>query len=904
MGEETRKLILIDGSGYIFRAFYALPPMTRPDGTPVNAVFGFSSMLMKLMQDWPDDDMIVVLDAGRRSFRTDLYPDYKANRSDPPPELVPQFTLVRDAGRAFGLPVVEQVGFEADDLIATYARQAAAEGREVVVISSDKDLMQLVGQSIGMWDPMKSRNIEREQVIERFGVGPELVRDCLALAGDSSDNVPGVPGIGVKTAAQLLIEYGSLEALLDNAERIKQPKRRQNLMEHADLARLSRDLVSLREDAPKPVPLAEAERREPDPAILLAFFQENGFKSLIGRIEQVADQAETERKEARGAPVYAAMTDLEALDALIAQAYERGRLAIDTETTSLRIREARLAGVSLSVVEGEGHYLPLGHIDEFGQAVPGQADLDAVLERLRPVLADPAVLKIGHNLKYDAGVLDKYGIEIRSLDDTMLLSYALDGASHGHGMDELADRHLGHHTIAYESVCGKGAKQILFSEAPIEKAAPYAAEDAEVTLRLWEVLKQRLVEERMATLYETVERPLVPILCAMELAGIEVDRQHLQRLSAIFGQRMTELDDQAQKLAGHSFNIGSPKQLGEVLFDEMGIEGGKKTKTGAYATGAEVLEDLATKGHELPRVVLDWRQLQKLTRTYTESLVDDISPTTGRIHTSYAMASTSTGRLSSTEPNLQNIPIRTEEGRKIREAFVPAKGLELISADYSQIELRVLAHMADITTLKDAFAKDTDIHRVTAAKMFKKPLDEVGSDLRRSAKMINYGIIYGIGAFGLGQRLGIPQKEAKAFIDAYFDEYPGVRDYMEEAKATAREQGFVATLFGRRCYIPEINAKMPARRSYAERQAINAPIQGSAADIMKRAMIRVDRALRRSGMQARMLLQVHDELVLEAPPDEVEPLTSLLRETMAAAADLSVPLVVDVGHGESWDAAH
>ncbi|MEZ5835372.1 MAG: DNA polymerase I [Geminicoccaceae bacterium] len=904
MSESRKKLVLIDGSGYIFRAFFGLPPMTRPDGTPVNAVFGFSSMIFKLMQDWPDDDMIVVFDASRRSFRTELYAEYKANRTDPPPELVPQFPLVRDAGRAFGLPVVQLEGFEADDLIATYARAARERGQEVVVISSDKDLMQLVGDGIAMFDPMKGKAIGPEEVVERFGVGPELVRDCLALAGDTSDNVPGVPGIGVKTAAQLLGEYGSLESLLERAGEIRQPKRRQNLIEHADMARLSRDLVSLREDVPLPVGLDEIVRADPDPSTLLAFFQENGFRSLIGRIEQVADQAESDRREQAGRAVYSAMTDMAELDALIEKACEAGHLAFDTETTSLRIVEAELAGISLSVEEGRGYYLPLGHVDEFGQKVGGQPELEAVLDRLRPVMADPSVLKIAHNAKYDAGVLDKYGIAIAPVDDTMLLSYVLDGASHGHGLDELAERHLQHHTITYESVCGKGAKQILFTEAPLEKAAPYAAEDAEVALRLWKILKRRLVEERMVTLYERFERPLVPILTRMELAGIKVDRAHLQQLSSLFGQRMAELEERAMALVGHTFNIGSPKQLGEVLFDEMGIEGGKKTKTGAYATGAEVLEALAAGGHELPQVVLDWRQLQKLTRTYSEALVADISPATGRIHTSYAMASTSTGRLSSTEPNLQNIPIRTEEGRKIREAFVPEEGFTLVSADYSQIELRVLAHMADIDALKDAFAKDTDIHRVTAARMFRKPLDEVGSDLRRSAKMINYGIIYGIGAFGLAQRLGIPQKEAKAFIDAYFEEYPGVQDYMERAKATAREQGYVTTLFGRRCHVPEINAKLPTRRNYAERQAINAPIQGSAADIMKRAMIHVAHALEREKMDTRLLLQVHDELVLEVPHDELTALEDLVRSVMEGAASLSVPLVVDVGHGPSWDAAH
>jgi DNA polymerase-1 len=903
------RVVLVDGSGYIFRAFFALPPMTRGDGTPVNAVFGFSSMLFKLMQDHKDDDMIVVFDAGRVSFRNAIYESYKANRDDPPPELVPQFQLVRDAARAFGLPAVEVEGFEADDLIATYVDRARELGREVVIVSSDKDLMQLVADGVRMWDPMKSREIGPAEVEERFGVGPELVQDCLALAGDTSDNVPGVPGIGVKTAAQLLKEYGSLEDLLAKAETIKQPKRRESLIDFADQARLSKELVALRHDAPLPVELDGAVRREIDGATLLAFLKANDFKALIGRIEQVADAAAADRAahaKAAGAdgPVYRAITDLVELDALLAQAEAVGHLAIDTETTSLNVAEAELVGVSLAVEDGHGVYVPVGHVDDFGQRQPGQPALAAVLERLRPVLADPGVLKIGHNLKYDMGVLVKYEVPITPFDDTMLLSYVLDGASHGHGMDELAKRHLDHDTIPYEAVCGKGAKQIGFAQVPIDKATDYAAEDALVTLRLWQLLKRRLIDERVTTVYETLERPLPGILAAMETTGIKVDRHRLEQLSSEFGQRMAMLEEEAVKLAGRSFNLGSPKQLGEILYDEMGIGSAKKTKTGAYATGADILEELAAQGHALPQVVLDWRQLQKLTRTYTESLVEEILPATGRVHTSYMMAATSTGRLSSTDPNLQNIPIRTEEGRKIREAFVADAGYVLVSADYSQIELRVLAHMADIQALKEAFAKDTDIHSVTAARMFKVPESEVGSELRRRAKMINYGIIYGIGAFGLAQRLGIPQGEAKAFIDAYFAEYPGVKDYMEQAKAEAREHGFVKTLFGRRCYVPEIASKQPARRSYAERQAINAPIQGSAADIMKRAMRNVDRRLRAECPDVRMLLQVHDELVFEVPKEAVTPAKALIKEVMERAAELDVPLVVDVGAGANWGVAH
>ncbi len=905
--ERSRKLVLIDGSGYIFRAFFALPPMTRPDGTPVNAVFGFASMLLKLMQERPDDDMIVVFDAGKTTFRNEIYDEYKANREEPPPELVPQFALIRDAARAFGLPVVEVDGFEADDLIATYARQAQARGEPVVVVSSDKDLMQLVGDGVELWDPMKNKPIGPAEVVERFGVGPELVRDCLALAGDSSDNVPGVPGIGVKTAAQLLTEFGSLDGLLANLDRIKQPKRRETLEQNAEKARLSYALVGLRDDAPVDLE-RDASRRQPlDPGPLLAFLQENGFKSLIARIDAVREAAATRHAAAAvepGAARYAVITTLEALDAVLARAVELGRLAIDTETTSLDVSKARLVGISLAVEPREGHYLPLAHVDEFGRRRDGQLDAAEVIERLRPVAGDPSVLKIGHNIKYDQGVLSHYGLALAPIDDTMLISYVLAGASHGHGMDELAKRHLGHDCIPYESVCGKGAAQIGFAQVPIDKATEYAAEDAEVTLRLWETLRPRLLEERMLTVYETMERRLPPIVAAMETTGIRVDRSRLQSLSADFTQRMARLEDEAYRLAGRSFTLGSPKQLGEILFDELGLGGNqRKTKTGAYATDADVLEELATQ-HPLPRVVLDWRQLQKLTRTYTDALVEQINPETGRVHTSYALAATSTGRLSSTDPNLQNIPIRTEEGRKIREAFVAEDGYVLMSADYSQIELRVLAHVADIAALKEAFAKNVDVHAVTASQMFGTPVAEVGPELRRSAKTINYGIIYGIGAFGLAQRLGIPQAQAKAYIESYFAQYPGIRDYMERAKAEARAQGWVRTLFGRRCYIPEINNKIPSRRNYAERQAINAPIQGSAADIMKRAMIRVARALERARAGARLLLQVHDELVLEVPEDEVVATAPLLKGTMEHAAQLDVPLVVDVGYGPTWDAAH
>ena len=902
---NASRLVLVDGSGYIFRAFFALPPMTRADGTPVNAVFGFASMLFKLMTERADDDLLVVFDHARESFRHEMYEHYKANRDEPPPELVPQFGLVRTAAKAFGLPVVEVPGYEADDLIASYAKVAMSEGRTVEIVSSDKDLMQLITDGVYLWDPMKLKVIGADEVVEKFGVGPDRLRDVLALAGDTSDNVPGVPGIGVKTAAQLVNEYGSLELLLASTDKIKQPKRRLTLEENVEQARLSYRLIGLADEVPLPIGLADLGRAAIDPAVLLPFLQENGFKTLISRVGLLEEAAAAHKANAVEREIrYRAITDLADLDAFLAQATSQGLLAIDTETTSLSITDATLVGLSMALDETEGVYVPLCHEDAFGQRCDGQLETDLVIDRLRPILVDPSVLKIGHNLKYDMGVLGKYGAAIAPYDDTLLISYVLDGARNGHGMDELAKRHLDHDTISYDSLTGTGKGRIGFARVAVEKAIDYAAEDALITFRLWRALKQRLVDEKMVRVYEELDRPLPSVVARMELDGISVDRDLLRRLSAEFAQRMAGFEAEAAKLVGHPFNIGSPKQLGEVLFDEMGIPGGKKGKAGAYVTDADVLEQLALQGHELPNVVLQWRQLQKLMRTYTDALVEEISPVDQRVHTSYALASTSTGRLSSTDPNLQNIPIRTEEGRRIRQAFVALPGHVLMSADYSQVELRILAHMADVGALKSAFAADVDIHRLTAAQMFDKPVDEVGGDLRRSAKTINYGIVYGIGPFGLAQRLGIPQAQAKDYIERYFQQYPGIREYMDATKAGARERGYVLTVDGRRCWVPEILSKLPARRAYAERAAINAPIQGSAADIMKRAMIRVARRLANERSGAKLLLQVHDELLLEVPDSEIDATAKLVTDTMEAAADLSVPLIADVGHGRNWDDAH
>ncbi len=894
--------------------------MTRGDGTPVNAVFGYTKMLMKLLDDTDADHVAVIFDRARKTFRSDIYPDYKAHRPPPPDELIPQFQLVRDATEALNLPAIDMDGFEADDLIATYARQASAQGIEVTIVSSDKDLMQLVDGNITMLDAMKNRVIGHDQVVEKFGVGPDRVVDVQALAGDSSDNVPGVEGIGVKTAALLINEYGDLDTLLDRAGEIKQPKRRERLQEQADMARVSRELVRLRDDVPVTAEISDFAVKQPDPDVLLDFLSEQGFKSLVTTISaQIGGDAGAAPDAPPATTEYELVQDTDALKRWIAQAHDAGYVAVDTETTSLNSMQAELVGVSLSVEPGRACYVPLAHkvpgSGETGDLLggldnpsepetPRQIEMTEALELLRPLLADPGVLKIGQNLKYDIQVLRRYGLDIHPLDDTMLLSYVLEGGLHGHGMDELARDQLGLETVKFKDVVGTGKKQITFDFVPLEEACNYAAEDADITLRLHRAFKPRLAEDHMVTVYETLERPLVPILEQMEHTGIRVDAAELKRLSADFAKRMADLEGEIHKLAGREFNVGSPKQLGEILFDEMSLPGGKKGKTGAYATGADVLEGLAAEGHDLPARVLDWRQLSKLKSTYTDALVAAINPKTGRVHTSYAQAATTTGRLSSSDPNLQNIPVRTEEGRKIRQAFVPDKGHVLLSADYSQIELRLLAHVAGIDVLKQAFHDGQDIHAITANQVFGEPIEGMDPMTRRNAKAINFGIIYGISAFGLARQLGISNGEAKDYIDAYFDKYPGIKDYMERTKTQAKEMGYVETLFGRKCHMRGINDRNPNMRGFAERAAINAPIQGGAADIIKRAMVRLPDALADANSNARMLLQVHDELIFEVPEDELESATALVKSVMEGAAHLDVPLVVDTGHGANWDEAH
>jgi len=922
-----KHLYLIDGSGYIFRAYFALKtPMTRPDGTPVGAVYGFTNMVLKLLRDSEVDHIAVIFDAARENFRNDIYPEYKANRPDPPEDLVPQFALIRDATRALNLPCIEMEGYEADDLIATYARLAVQDGADVTIVSSDKDLMQLVGDHVDMLDPIKNSPVGVAEVKEKFGVGPERVVDVQALAGDSTDNVPGVPGIGVKTAAQLIAEYGDLDTLLDRAEEIKQPKRRQNLIDNADMARLSRELVRLKNDVPIEAGLDDFAKREPDPDVLLPFLQENAFKSIIARVEGelgVAASDSVEPPPSMGDAAYELVQTEAALAAWIDRATAAGLVAVDTETTDLDAMKADLVGVSLALGPGDACYIPLAHkapadqgqldLGDGGKTgdrkAPKQIGIDRALALLKPILADPAVLKVGHNIKYDMLVLSRYGVAVVPIDDTMVLSYVLEGGLHGHGLDELAMLHLDHQTIKYKDVAGSGRNQVTFDYVSLDAALDYAAEDADVTHRLHALLKPRLVEAHKASVYERIERPLIPVLVAMEAAGIKVDAKVLKALSDDFESRLATIETEIYKLAGTEFNIGSPKQLGEILFDQMGLPGGKRSsKTGAYATGHDVLEALAGQGHDLPARILDHRQLAKLKSTYTDALGRYINADTGRVHTSYGMAIASTGRLSSTDPNLQNIPIRTDEGRRIREAFVADKGRKLISLDYSQIELRLLAHVAGVDALKQAFRDGLDIHAMTAAEMFDVPVENMDPMVRRRAKAINFGIIYGISAYGLANNLGIPQDEARAYIAAYFERYPGIKDYMDGMKDFCRKHGYVETPFGRRIYVPAIRDKNPARRGFSERAAINAPLQGGAADIIKRAMIRVPGAIAAAKLDAVMLLQVHDELLFEAPADQVEPTITAISEVMEGAAlppvDLSVPLTVEAGVGDNWAEAH
>jgi len=962
---------LIDGSGYIFRAYHALPPLTRPsDGVPVGAVHGFCGMLWKLLRETgelaPPTHMAVIFDYSAKTFRSDLFDGYKANRPEPPEDLIPQFPLVRDAVRAFNVACIEKEGYEADDLIATYALQALAAGADVTIVSSDKDLMQIVQPGIVMYDTMKNKVIARDEVIEKFGVPPEKVVEVQALIGDSSDNVPGVPGIGVKTAALLINDYGDLETLLARAEEIKQQKRRENLITFADQARLSKSLVTLDDHVPLDVPLAETAVKQPEAETLTAFMRQLEFTTLLRRVaeglgaplpEGEAAKAKAparkkkddydhplrksprgeagpprERPVEGGSPAelaierasklegvpfdrsnYETVTDAARLSDLLDAARFQGYFALRAKINSADPMQGELVGVALALVPGHAAYVPLAHracdgLDLGGGAAITQIPMREALDLLKPILEDDAVLKIMQNAKFDMVALARYGIELNAIDDPCLMSYALDAGRAEHLPAQLASRLMGYTCMTEKEVLGSGKSAVGLDRVDVARATEFAGEETDIGLRVWMILKPRLAAESVTTVYETLERPIEPVLAEMERAGIKVERSALASLSGSFAQTIARLEDEIRELAGEDFNIGSPKQLGEILFDKMSLPGGRRTKTGAWSTDAAALEELAAEGHELPRKVLEWRLLAKLKSTYTDALPTYIHPETGRVHTSYQLASTTTGRLASTEPNLQNIPVRTQEGRAIRKAFVAEKGKKLVSADYSQIELRVLAHMADTPTLRQAFADGLDIHAMTASEMFGVPIKGMDPAIRRRAKAINFGIIYGISSVGLAAQLGIGRSEAGAYIKTYFERFPGIKDYMEAMKAEARRQGYVKTLFGRKVHYPEINTKNPSLRGNYERAAINAPIQGSAADIIRRAMIRMAAALEEAGLSARMLLQVHDELVFEAPEDEVDKTMEIAQGIMERAPEpalkLKVPLKVDARTGDNWEAAH
>ena len=964
---------LVDGSGYIFRAYHALPPLTRPsDGLPVGAVHGFCGMLWKLLRETgelsPPTHLAVIFDYSARTFRNDLFAGYKANRPDLPEDLIPQFPLIRDAVKAFNVACIEMEGYEADDLIATYACQALQAGADVTIVSSDKDLMQLVRPGIRMYDTMKNKVIGEAEVLDRFGVPPSKVIEVQALMGDSTDNVPGVPGIGVKTAALLINEYGDLDTLLARAGEIKQQKRRESLITYADQARLSRTLVILDCNVPLEVPLEATGVRQPEPEMLTSFMRRLEFSTLLRRVatdlgapmpEGAAPPAKDQRKRESaydhplrkmptgefvasrtivdtakgdgGSPAalaanlasklgslgfnrssYETVTELSRLTDLLDAARYQGHFAFRAKLNSADPMQGELVGVALAIVPGHAAYVPLAHragdgLDLGGEKI-AQMKMRQALDALKPLLEDESVLKIVQNTKFDMVALARYGIALTAIDDPCLMSYALDAGRAEHSPEQLADNLLGHTCLTEKEVMGSGKATLSFDRVPVERAAEYAGEEADIGLRLWLVLKPRLAAEHVTTVYETLERPLAPVLAEMEQAGVKVDRATLAGLSGSFAQTLARLEHEIRELAGEDFNIGSPKQLGEILFDKMSLAGGRRTKTGAWGTDASVLEELAAQGHELPRKVLDWRLLAKLKSTYTDALPTYIHPQTGRVHTTYALAASTTGRLSSVEPNLQNIPIRTSEGRAIRKAFIAEKGKKLISADYSQIELRVLAHMADTPTLRQAFADGLDIHAMTASEMFGVPIEGMDPNIRRKAKAINFGIIYGISAFGLANQLSIERGEAANYINTYFERFPGIRDYMEAMKAEAHRTGFVKTLFGRKVHYPEINTKNPSLRGNFERAAINAPSQGSAADIIRRAMIRIPAALAEAGLSSRMLLQVHDELVFEADEAEIDKTMEVARSVMETAPEpvlkLRVPLKVDARAGDNWEAAH
>ena len=979
-------IFLVDGSGYIFRAYHALPPLNRKsDGLQVNAVLGFCNMLWKLLRDMPEDNrpthLAIIFDKSEITFRNKLYPDYKAHRPPAPDDLIPQFALIREAVRAFDLPCLEQAGFEADDLIATYARLATERGATTTIVSSDKDLMQLVTDKVVMYDTMKDRRIGIPEVIEKFGVPPEKVVEVQALAGDSTDNVPGVPGIGIKTAAQLIIEYGDLDQLLFRATEIKQPKRREALLENAEKARISRQLVLLDDKVDLEVPLDDLAVHEPDSRRLIAFLKAMEFTTLTRRVADYAQidpanvDADASNKSGastksaaadgpakaagssgdlfaspaptaksgskgdksssfKGTPAalteahadamrklpfdrskYQTIRSIEALQAWIARVPDVGHFAIEVMSDQIDPMQAEISGIALALAAGDAGYVPLGHKQAGGGAglfdaglAPDQIKASDALAALKPLLESPGLLKVGFNVKFASVLLAQHGITLRNTDDAQLMSYALDAGRGSHALEALAERSFGHAMIAYGALVGSGKGKLTFDQVTIDRATEYSAESADATLRLWRILKPRLVADRMGTVYETLERPLVAVLARMERRGISIDRQVLSRLSGDFAQTAARVEAEIQEIAGEPVNVGSPKQIGDILFGKMGLSGGTKTKTGAWSTTAQVLDDLAEQGHALPSKILEWRQVSKLKSTYTDALPTYVNPQTHRVHTTYALAATTTGRLSSNEPNLQNIPVRTEDGRKIRRAFIATPGHKLVSADYSQIELRLLAEIADVPVLRQAFRDGLDIHAMTASEMFGVPIKGMPSEVRRRAKAINFGIIYGISAFGLANQLGIAREEASAYIKKYFERFPGIRAYMDETKEFCRRNGYVTTLFGRKMYYPEIKASNASHRAFNERAAINARLQGTAADIIRRAMIRVEDALAEKKLSAQMLLQVHDELIFEVPDNEVAATLPVVQKVMQdapfPAVILSLPLQVDARAANNWDEAH
>tara|TARA_B110000240_G_scaffold48991_1_gene55710 strand:+ start:13626 stop:16424 length:2799 start_codon:yes stop_codon:yes gene_type:complete len=932
MSNNQKHIYLVDGSTYIFRAYHALPPLTRKsDGFPVGAISGFCNMLDKLIRDEKQRNnlthLLVVFDASGKTFRNDIYPDYKANRSSPPEDLIPQFPVIRDATNAFNVPHVELLGYEADDLIASYTKAALSKGMQVTIVSSDKDLMQLVGNGACMLDTMKNRTINEPEVIEKFGVKPNRVIDVQSLAGDSIDNVPGVPGIGIKTAALLINEYGDLEKLIENASKIKQTKRRESVIEFANQARISRELVTLKDDIELPIPIEDIQIQSIEPKKLISFLKAMEFRTLTEKkakeFNLSSEKIDTQEIKLNFTPkedvyetkapledikkfdydLYSTIQNIDQLNEWKEKISEKGYVAIDTETDSLNAIEANLIGFSFAISNNEACYIPIKHLEK-----SPQIELNQALVILKEIMEDQSILKILHNKKYDGLVLQKYGISIAPYDDTMLISYSIGSGGIRHNLDALAKNYLSHNALSFKEIAGTGKNQKVFNEIDISTASKYAAEDADITLRLWKLLKPKLAEDRLSSVYETIERPLAKIIMEMEKHGVSVDEKILNKLSEKFASKIKKIEEKCFEVVGVEFNLGSPKQVGEILFDKLGIKGGKKTPSGSWSTDADTLTFLASNGNALPKLLLEWRGLSKLKSTYTDALPTFINKKTNRIHTSYAMSSTSTGRLSSSDPNLQNIPIRNEDGREIRSAFIAEEGSSLISADYSQIELRIIAHMANDNNLKQAFKEKIDIHSLTASEVFGVPLKDMNNEIRRRAKAINFGIIYGISAFGLSNQLGISRSEASDYIRSYFEKFPSIKDYMETTKEFAKDNGFVKTLFGRKCIIDSSMSRGPGGKAFMDRAAINAPIQGTAADIIKRAMIKIPQTLKKENLSSKMIMQVHDELIFETKDEDVEKTINLVKNEMSNAhkpiIELSVDLEVEAAFGKNWDQAH